>query len=152
MADLPNKYQRPETRAMNLPDNLIDLRILLEYLCDGFSKDDGSKDTILSTKIKILFALENKDAIPCDLTSELSIAKSNLANTLKSMTQENLVVSYKNLNSTKNVYYQITDKGRAVLKEYKEKITQNALDKCSSLTNVSDKLDQIIQIIKECKK
>ena len=71
MADLPNKYQRPETRDMNLPDNLIDLRILLEYLCDGFSKDDGSKDTILSTKIKILFALENKDAIPCDLTREL---------------------------------------------------------------------------------
>ena len=137
---------------MNLPDNLIDLRILLEYLCDGFSKDVGSKDTILSTKIKILFALENKDAIPCDLTLELSIAKSNLANTLKSMTQENLVVSYKTLKTTKNVYYQITDKGRTMLKEYKEKIAQNALNKCGELANVSDQLRQIIQIIKEYKK
>lgn len=129
-------------------DNLIKLRIFLEYLCDGFSKSDLNKDTLLSTKNKILFVLEKKDATPSELTMALSIAKSNLANTLKSMTNENLVISYKNSDRAKYVYYQITDKGRQVLKEYKDKVFGNVISRCHNIDDVAVQLEKIIQIIK----
>ena len=97
---------------MNLVDSLIETRILLGKLCDGFSTSNSTKNNTLSIRLKILFLLEDKDLTPADLISTLCIAKSNLANVLKTLMIEGFVESYKNSSSSRNINYRITEKGR----------------------------------------
>jgi len=132
---------------MDLTNNLIELRILLTSLCDGFSLN--GKNSILSTKSRILFLLENKDCSPNELINSLCIAKSNIANILKKMIEESLVENYKCENNAKNIFYKITDKGLMELKQYKEKMIMQFREKCKTKEDVlSNNLQTIINILK----
>lgn len=134
---------------MDVTNNLIELRILLNSICDGFSVDDLSKDMSLSTKTKILFLLQERDLGPCEMIKNLCIAKSNLANILKSMIKENLIESYKNLNNSKNIFYRITDSGQKELKDYKDKLYVNIHKKFGNCeTELTEKVNEIIHFIK----
>ncbi len=134
---------------MNLIDNLIELRILLNNLCDGFSICKESKDMTLTTKIKILFLLEERDCTPGDMIFKLCIAKSNLANILKSMIKENLIISYKNLENSKNIFYRITNLGKQNLKKYKEDLKNNLLSKKNiEFVKLNNVIEQIVNQLK----
>ena len=134
---------------MSVTDNLIELRILLNSICDGFSLDDLSKGMSLSTKTKILFLLQERDLGPCEMIKNLCIAKSNLANILKSMIKDNLIESYKNLNNSKNIFYRITENGQKDLKEYKDKLYENIHKKFGNFeSELTEKTKEIIHFIK----
>lgn len=133
---------------MDFTDRLIELRILLCSLCDGFSYEDLSKDMVLSTKTKILFCLNQNDLSPKELITKIGIAKSNLANIIKVMIKDGLVDSYKNSSNSKNVYYKITDNGMAKLKDYKEKLFENINASSDWCERLSEELLNVIQIIK----
>ena len=129
---------------MDLTDDLIELRILLTSLCDGFSQ--SGKNSILSSRYKILYLLEKKDCSPSEFISTLCIAKSNIANILKKMMEEGFVDSYK---VTKNIFYKITDNGLAELKQYKEKMISQFREKCKTpKEDLSNELQNIINILK----
>lgn len=132
---------------MNI-DSLIELRILINSICDGISSHNLNKNLSFSTKTKILFLLESKDMCPIDMIPVLGIAKTNLANLLKNMIDENLVCSYKNLNNTKNVYYRIADNGKQLLKEYKNKLEENLHIKYEFDEKITESIDNIINFLK----
>ena len=131
---------------MNFINNLIESRILLSQICDGFS-NNSSKDCTLSAKTKVLYLLENKDLSPAELIRGLCIAKSNLANLLKSLVKEDLIISYKNSENHKNIYYRINDKGLTELKKYKETLKTNLTDVLKN-EELFTNLENTIKIIK----
>ena len=140
---------------MRLIDDLIYARIALSNLCDGFSVANSSKNNILSIKIKILFMLEEKDQTPSELISILCIAKSNLANMLRSLIEEGLVESYKNLNNYRNINYHLTDKGRQELNFYKHFLFSQIHDKINNnpeltqcFEDLTKNLTKIIRILR----
>lgn len=104
---------------MDICDKLIDLRIALTTACDGFSKESGNKNSLLSSKIKVLHLLADRDMMPVELITSLGVAKSNLANLSKQLIDEGLVESYKTFDNLRNVYYRITKNGRQELQSYK---------------------------------
>ncbi len=135
---------------MDTADNLIYLRIALANMCDGFSNSNSSKLTSLSIRTKILFLLKGKDETPAELISSLCIAKSNLVNTIKPMIEDGVVVSYRNENNSKNVFYRITEKGLSELREYKLKLNGQYQFTCrGSDEQISEKLDELTKTIKE---
>lgn len=133
---------------MKIVDNLIELRILINSACDGFSNDSLNKNISLSTKIKILFLLENKDLCPSDMTESLGVAKTNLANLLKKLIEENMVISYKNAENSKNVFYRISDEGKKVLSNYKSKLYDSIKNNYVLDEKITESLDNIIHFLK----
>ncbi len=135
---------------METAENLIYLRIALTHICDGFSSSSASKLTSLSIRTKILFLLKGGDLTPSELINALCIAKSNLVNTIKPMIADGVVVSYRNENNSKNVYYRITDKGLSELREYKMKLTGQYSFVCrGSDEQISAKIKELTELIKE---
>ena len=133
---------------MNIADGLIELRILLNKLCDGFSEEDLSKNMSLSTKTKILFLLQDRDMSPSELIGFLCIAKSNLANITKSMIKEGFIENFRNMDNSKNVFYRITEQGKKSLKDYKEKMLVNISNNVEDATQLAVGLSNIIHILK----
>lgn len=131
---------------MNLINQLIDLRILLANVCDGF--ENNGKSTSLSSRLKILFLLETSDCSPNDLISKLCIAKSNIANILKTMIKDDLVENYRESNNSKNVYYKITAKGLEILINYKNKLVDEIRNKIDDSDELSQYLSSIINILR----
>ena len=126
-------------------NGLIELRILLAAMCDGFC--ESGKNSILSTKLKILFMLEKEDCSPRDFIDQLCIAKSNIAGILKKMNEENLTECYRLDNCSKNIFYKITNKGKLELNDYKNKVA-NQLNGFITNEKLSNSLIQIIDLIK----
>ena len=134
---------------MRLSDDIITLRIMLTHLCDGFSFENSNKSSVLSTRTKILYLLKEKDLTPIELINTLCIAKSNLANILKFMIQDGVVVSYKNSNNSKNINYKITSQGLKELNEYIDTMMQLFTSKCkASNEELSKSLTKIIDLLK----
>lgn len=132
---------------MRLIDEIIELRILLSYVSDGFSLEDASKYTPLTTRIKVLFLLEQKDFSPFELIEIVGIAKSNLANLLKTMIRDGVVVSYKAENNSKNIFYTITESGLNELKNYKDSATKEFEKRCNIPDDMSKKFQKIIEVL-----
>ena len=134
---------------MGLTDEIITLRIMLMKVCDGFSIKDSSKNSMLSNRIKILHILDDKDCTPEQLIDYLCMAKSNLANLLKSMIKDNVVLGYKNLDNSKNMYYRITEQGKEELNKYKITMLGQFRSKCrGSEEQLSKNMEEIINILK----
>lgn len=134
---------------MDFYDKLIDLRITLASKCDGFSVKDASKNLLLSSKLKILYLLSQKDMIQGEFIENLAMAKSNLANLLKSMIKENLIENYRNVDRPKNIYYKITNGGLESLKEYKKSLKNEFSSVCTCPNGALEShMDEILKILK----
>ncbi len=133
---------------MDISEKLVELRIDLERLCDGFSTVDLSKNVILSTRVKILYELKIHDRNPGELISTLCVAKSNLANIIKSMIDDGVVTSYKSGTNLKNVNYTITQKGINELNAYLDRMSECFYNNFAGDTmQLSSKMDEILRIL-----
>ena len=132
---------------MDTIDRLIELRILINSVCDGFSCDNLNKNLTLNAKTKILFLLRDKDMCPGDMIKFLGVAKTNLANILKSMIEEKIIVSYKNIDNSKNIFYRITTDGLKEIKDYKDKLLLSIKDYKID-DKLTESLDNIIHFLK----
>lgn len=134
---------------MDFYDKLIDLRITLMNKCDGFSQKDASKNLLLSSKIKVLFLLSQKDMMQGELIESLAMAKSNLANLLKSMMSERLIENYRVEGNLRNIYYKITCDGEDQLYDYKMQMKKEFSRNCTSPDGHLDKImDELLTYLK----
>lgn len=103
-----------------LDKQIISLRIMLENLSDSYEITDSNvKATPLTMRMKALFFVsENSACPPSLLIDKLNIAKSNLAILCKGLIEEGLIVSEKDENDKRNIYYNITSKGKKELENY----------------------------------
>jgi DNA-binding MarR family transcriptional regulator len=134
---------------MTISDSLIELRILLMTMCDGYSTQLSNKSTPLTTRIKVLYLLQSNDASPSELVEKLCIAKGNLANLLKEMINDGVVISYRNDQNSKNINYRATQKGITELNEFKRTMLEGFSEKFDGDDNkLSKLLNEVIQLIK----
>lgn len=135
---------------MDICDKLIDLRITLSSACDGFSIEQGNKNLLLSSKIKVLFLLKEKDMTPLELIKILGIAKSNLANLLKQLIKEGVVESYKTMENMRNVFYRITELGIKELNSYKYSLSKLFSDENKrEIIELEENINKILKILKK---
>lgn len=133
---------------MDTLDSIIELRILLESMMDGFDTNTFNKNSVLSSRTKVLFLLSSRDMSPSELIKYLCIAKTNLANLLKSMKNDGLVEIYKKEDNSKNIYCKICDKGILELDNYRSKVLEH-FDVCrSSLEQLSNSTNKVINILR----
>ena len=106
-------------KNLKLQEQIVELRILLQNICDGFSTENFNKKTTLTMRTKILFVLnKNEKCAPSVLIETLGIAKSNLALICKSMCEDGVIVASKGDGDKRNIYYSITNKGERELNEF----------------------------------
>lgn len=106
-------------KNFNLPEQIVELRIMLQGICDGFSTENFNKKTTLTMRVKVLYMLsKNKNCPPSVLIEGLGIAKSNLALLCKAMCEEGVICASKSETDKRNVYYSLTAKGERELKEF----------------------------------
>ena len=134
---------------MDICDKIMDLRITLASCCDGFSVKESSKNLLFSNKTKVLYLLDKKDSMPTELIATIGIAKSNLANLLKSMMEDGTIESYRNEGNTRNVFYCITDKGREELHSYKTTLGGEFVANCPCDYNtLGEQICDLLTILK----
>lgn len=104
---------------IRLQQQLLDLRIKLEELCDGFDKTNNSKKCQLTLRIRFLFVLSQNEILsPNHFIKRLGIAKSNLTLLCKGLCNEGVIEKTKNDADKRGIYYKITDKGRDEVNAY----------------------------------
>lgn len=92
-------------------NSLIELKLASNRLVEG-------KVGLFSVKFQVLYIIaSNEMTSPSELIFQLNMAKSNLALIAKKMISEGLITSVKVEGNKKQIYYKITEKGRAQLDE-----------------------------------
>lgn len=134
-----------------LQKQIIELRILLQGICDGFDEKNANKKLQLTMKNKVLFVLEqNPKCSPGCLIEKLGIAKSNLAILCKSLIDCGEIMLSKSEGDKRNIFYSLTPKGTAELNLFYHNMeTENGgnvgNDKETKL--IEKKLDDVIYFL-----
>ncbi len=103
----------------SLITKLIELRISLQSLCDGFNLKQANKTSLLTMDKKVLFMLSlNNNCSPQILIENLGIAKSNLALLCKTMESNGLILKSSEQGDKRKIFYNITAKGKEKLNEF----------------------------------
>ena len=135
-----------------LQKQLIELRILLQKVCDGFDADGASKHSILTMRHKVLFLLDEMGALsPAYMIENLGIAKSNLALLCKGLIEERLIVSKKCIDDKRSITYEITEKGQNELNAFLYTMKQdniNLFRNEKERKTIERKLTDVIEYIK----
>jgi DNA-binding MarR family transcriptional regulator len=128
-------------KGYKLAKNVVNLRIMLQNICEGYDDEVENKKVLLTMRIKVLFFISNnKNATPMMLIENLGLAKSNLALLCKSLIEEELIISNKNETDKRNIYYVITEKGLKEISDY-----YDALNLEFDNLKINDKESKIIE-------
>ncbi len=104
--------------------NVLSLLIKLQNLCEGF--DETNKSAVLTSKIKILLELSNKQFIsPSVISHKLGLAKSNVTLYCNSLVKDELICKKRDEIDTREISFYITNKGREELNLYLIKAKKN---------------------------
>lgn len=135
-------------RNNKLQEQFVELRIMLQSICDGFDAENLNKKSSLTMRTKVLYALsKNERCCPSVLIDKLGIAKSNLALLCKTMCEDGVIFAVKSEQDKRNIYYSITEKGLAELNGF-----YNAMAEEIKLTDretkvMEKKFSEIIEFI-----
>ncbi len=138
-------------KNVKLQEQIVELRILLQNICDGFSTENFNKKTSLTMRTKVLFVLsKRKLCSPSVLIETLGVAKSNLALLCKSLCEEGVIKADKGNNDKRNIYYSLTPKGERELNEFYV-LMSNEVDYAlndKDMKIMEKKFDEIIEFLK----
>lgn len=135
--------------------NMVELRIKLSCLCDGFNSEQSNKKRMLTMDKKVLAVLdETKNCAPNVLIETLGIAKSNLALLCKSMIKDGLITQTKTDGDKRHIFYNITEEGRVKLKEFYFNLESDALKNvdANNLNKLESNVQEIINFLNNIKK
>lgn len=126
---------------------IVELRILLQNICDGFDQASANKKSQLTMRDKVLFMLDqHPKCSPGLLIEKLGVAKSNLALLCKSLCEGGQIVVCKSEEDKRNVFYNITEKGKAELENfYTNMAVEINVDRESKI--IEKKLDDVLYFL-----
>ena len=82
--------------STRIQEQIIQLRILLQNVCDGFDNENFNKKTTLTMRTKVLYVISrNENCTPSTLINTLGIAKSNLALLCKGLCDDGVIETTK---------------------------------------------------------
>lgn len=135
-------------KNVKLQEQLIELRILLQSICDGFDVENLNKKSSLTMRMKILYALSKTDrCCPSVLIKKLGIAKSNLALLCKKMCDDGVIKAVKSEQDKRNIYYSITEKGLGELNEFYSAMAEDVKLTDRETRVMEKKFSEIIEFI-----
>lgn len=104
--------------------DVVSLVSRLQNLCEGF--DELNKNSILTSKVKILLKLSSLDKItPNKLSEKLGIAKSNLAALCNSLEKDGVLKKEQDKFDRRSIFLSITPKGEEVLENILRQMQKN---------------------------
>ena len=93
---------------------IVELKLISDRIAEGKGESAG----IFSNTYQILYILTRKEKVtPKELIAELNMAKSNLAILAKKMIKDGLMESHKEKSNKREIFYNITEDGKAMLQE-----------------------------------
>ena len=103
------------TQERNLfSKGIVELKLISDRIAEGKGESAG----IFSNTYQILYILTRKESVtPKELIAELNMAKSNLAILAKKMIKDGLMESHKEKSNKREIFYNITEDGKAMLQE-----------------------------------
>ncbi len=107
--------EQTNTQERNLfSKGIVELKLISDRIAEGKGESAG----IFSNTYQILYILTRKDRVtPKELIAELNMAKSNLAILAKKMIKDGLMESHKEKSNKREIFYNITEDGKAMLQE-----------------------------------
>ena len=130
-------------------DEITDVLLLisrLQSLCEGF--DETNKTAVFTTKIKILIEISKANEIsPAELKYKVGLAKSNITTACNKLVEEGLVEKNKNLLDEREVYYQLTEKGRVFLNDFLNISKKNFEGQLAYKNNMNDIANQVRNLL-----
>lgn len=128
-----------------LQEQIVELRILLQSVCDGFDTQQLNKKSTLTMRTKVLYVIHKYPSCPpSTLISSLGIAKSNLALLCKSLCDDGVIEATKGNRDQRNVYYTITPKGERELYEFYASMANDVKLTSREQVSMEKKFDDII--------
>ncbi len=126
-------------------NSIVWLKLLTDRICEGKNKKNG----LFLVSYQVLFVLnENERVSPKELVLSLGLAKSNLAIIAKKMMKDGLIERTKDLQNRKEIYYNITLKGKEVLMAKLAQIENSCTESEKKETSLLQKVVQILKGIK----
>ena len=131
--------------SYSFANSIVWLKLLTDRICEGKNKKNG----LFLVSYQVLFVLnENERFIPKELVLSLGLAKSNLAIIAKKMMKDGLIERTKDLQNRKEIYYNITLKGKEVLMAKLAQIENSCNESEKKETSLLQKVVQILKGIK----
>lgn len=132
------------TQERNLfSKGIIELKLISDRIAEGKGESAG----IFSNTYQILYILTRKERVtPKELISELNMAKSNLAILAKKMISDGLIESHKDKSNKREIFYNITEDGKAMLQEKLDNVDSVCEGDTKKVTNI------IYRAVEELKK
>ena len=131
--------------SYSFANSIVWLKLLTDRICEGKNKKNG----LFLVSYQVLFVLnENERVSPKELVLSLGLAKSNLAIIAKKMMKDGLIERTKDLQNRKEIYYNITLKGKEVLMAKLAQIENSCNESEKKETSLLHKVVQILKGIK----
>ena len=131
--------------SYSFANSIVWLKLLTDRICEGKNKKNG----LFLVSYQVLFVLnENERVSPKELVLSLGLAKSNLAIIAKKMMKDGLIERTKDLQNRKEIYYNITLKGKEVLMAKLAQIENSCTESEKKETSLLQKVVQILKGIK----
>ena len=128
--------------SYSFANSIVWLKLLTDRICEGKNKKNG----LFLVSYQVLFVLnENERVSPKELVLSLGLAKSNLAIIAKKMMKDGLIERTKDLQNRKEIYYNITLKGKEVLMAKLAQIENSCTESEKKETSL---LQKVVQILK----
>lgn len=134
--------------SIRIQEQIIQLRILLQNVCDGFDNENFNKKTTLTMRTKVLYVISrNENCTPSTLINTLGIAKSNLALLCKGLCDDGVIETTKSNGDRRNVYYNLTSKGERELVEFYFMMASDLKLTAREQKSMEKKFDDIINFL-----
>lgn len=131
--------------SYSFANSIVWLKLLTDRICEGKNKKNG----LFLVSYQVLFVLnENERVSPKELVLSLGLAKSNLAIIAKKMMKDGLIERTKDLQNRKEIYYNITLKGKEILMAKLAQIENSCNESEKKETSLLQKVVQILKGIK----
>lgn len=136
--------EQTNTQERNLfSKGIVELKLISDRIAEGKGESAG----IFSNTYQILYILTRKDRVtPKELIAELNMAKSNLAILAKKMIKDGLMESHKDKSNKREIFYNITEDGKAMLQEKLDNVDTVCEGDTKKVTNI------IYRAVEELKK
>ena len=122
---------------------IIELKLISDRIAEGKGESAG----IFSNTYQILYILTRKEKVtPKELIAELNMAKSNLAILAKKMIKDGLMESHKEKSNKREIFYNITEDGKAMLQEKLDNVDTVCEGDTKKVTNI------ILRAVEELRK
>ena len=138
-----------ENKSFEQIKNIVLLSSRLQNLCEGF--DETNKSALITSKIKILLEISQKDVItPNLLKHKVGLAKSNVTIICNQLIKDDLISKTKDTFDSREILYSITKNGKEYLNKFlkqAQKNFENEIEYKNSTKQIYSSAEELLELV-----